>query len=200
MEIFTPACSSDTTAAICGQIAGAGFAAGLLAGQRLREVTASPTLGRERDLLRRARGDDPAAAIAQPAQNRVLKMVPQANLTSLDPIWTTANITRNHGYMVFDTLYGMDAQFRPQPQMAAGHLVENGGLSVTITLRDGLRFHDGEPVRAIDCTRAAIAAMSSSCATGRREHSGGASAAIAGQERCSSPIGRRLVATEPSGL
>ncbi|MFN7305554.1 MAG: ABC transporter substrate-binding protein, partial [Acetobacteraceae bacterium] len=58
----------------------------------------------------------PSFAIAQPAQNRVLKMVPQANLTSLDPIWTTANITRNFGHMVFDSLYGMDAQFRPQPQ------------------------------------------------------------------------------------
>ncbi|WP_431285356.1 ABC transporter substrate-binding protein [Humitalea sp. 24SJ18S-53] len=94
----------------------------------------------------------PGFAIAQPVGSRVLKMVPQANLTSLDPIWTTANITRNHGYMVFDTLYGMDSQFQPQPQMAAGAVVENGGLSVTITLRDGLRFHDGEPVRAIDCT------------------------------------------------
>ena len=58
----------------------------------------------------------PRFAIAQPAQNRLLKMVPQANLTSLDPIWTTANITRNHGYMVYDTLYGMDETFRPQPQ------------------------------------------------------------------------------------
>ncbi|WP_270934648.1 ABC transporter substrate-binding protein [Falsiroseomonas oryzae] len=93
----------------------------------------------------------PRFAVSQPAQNRVLKMVPQANLTSLDPIWTTANITRNHGYMVYDTLYGTDEQFRPQPQMAEGHAVEDGGRRVTITLRSGLRFHDGEPVRAIDC-------------------------------------------------
>jgi ABC-type transport system substrate-binding protein len=92
----------------------------------------------------------PSFAIAQPAQARVLKMVPQANLTSLDPIWTTANITRDHGHMVFDTLYGMDDAFRPQPQMAAGHLAEDGGRSLTITLREGLRFHDGEPVRAQD--------------------------------------------------
>ena len=93
----------------------------------------------------------PRFAIAQPSQARVLKMVPQANLTSLDPIWTTANITRNHGYMVYDTLYGMDEQFRPQPQMAEGHAVEEGGRRVTVTLRSGLRFHDGEAVRAIDC-------------------------------------------------
>jgi peptide/nickel transport system substrate-binding protein len=93
----------------------------------------------------------PRFAIAQAAGSRVLKMVPQANLTSLDPIWTTANITRNHGYMVFDTLYGMDAQFRPQPQMAEGHVVEQDGRRVTITLRSGLKFHDGEAVRAADC-------------------------------------------------
>ena len=76
----------------------------------------------------------PRVSIAQPAQNRVLKMVPQANLTSLDPIWTTANVTRNHGYMVYDMLYGMDAQFRPQPQMAEGHVVAEDGRRVTITL------------------------------------------------------------------
>lgn len=93
----------------------------------------------------------PRPTIAQPASARVLKMVPQANLTSLDPIWTTANITRNHGYMVFDTLYGTDAEFRAQPQMAEGHVVEEDGRRVTITLRQGPRFHDGEPVRAVDC-------------------------------------------------
>jgi len=93
----------------------------------------------------------PRFALAQPAQNRVLKMVPQANLTSLDPIWTTANITRNHGYMVFDTLYGMDANFQPQPQMAEGHVVENDGKRIVITLRSGPKFHDGTPVRAVDC-------------------------------------------------
>ncbi|WP_237214061.1 ABC transporter substrate-binding protein [Falsiroseomonas oryziterrae] len=93
----------------------------------------------------------PRFAIAQPASARVLRMVPQANLTSLDPIWTTANITRNHGYMVFDTLYGMDDQFRPQPQMAEGMVTEQDGRRAVITLRQGLRFHDGEPVRAADC-------------------------------------------------
>ena len=92
----------------------------------------------------------PRFAIAQNAGARVLKFVPQANLTSLDPVWTSANVTRNHGYMVYDTLYGMDAGFEPRPQMAEGHTVEEGGRSVTITLRQGPRFHDGEPVRAAD--------------------------------------------------
>jgi peptide/nickel transport system substrate-binding protein len=89
--------------------------------------------------------------LAQPGNARVLKFVPQANLTSLDPIWTTANVTRNHAWLVYDVLYGMDARFQPQPQLAAGHTVEDGGRAWTFTLRDGLRFHDGEPVRAGDC-------------------------------------------------
>ena len=108
-----------------------------------------------RDLLKgsaatAAAGALPRVATAQPAQNRVLKMVPQANLTSLDPIWTTANITRNHGHRIYDSLYGLDANFAPQPQMAEGHVVEDDGKRVTITLRQGLKFHDGQPVRAQD--------------------------------------------------
>lgn len=91
-----------------------------------------------------------APAIAAAPDARVLRMVPQANLTVLDPIWTTAGVTRNHGYMVYDTLYGRDAAFRAQPQMAAGHIVEDGGKRITITLRDGLAFHDGTPVLARD--------------------------------------------------
>ena len=76
--------------------------------------------------------------------------MPQADLAVLDPIWTTATVTRNHGYLVFDTLYGMDAQYRIQPQMVEGHTVEDDGKLWRLTLREGLRFHDGEPVRAQD--------------------------------------------------
>jgi len=97
-----------------------------------------------------------AAALARPSIAQpvpVLKSVPQANLTSIDPIWTTANITRNYGHMVYDTLYGIDQGFAAQPQMAAGHVVEDDGKRVTITLREGLLFHDGEPVRAADAAQ-----------------------------------------------
>ncbi|WP_372617801.1 ABC transporter substrate-binding protein [Falsiroseomonas sp.] len=92
----------------------------------------------------------PRFGIAQPARSRVLKFVPQANLAVLDPIWTTAYITRNHGYMIYDTLYGIDGQFRAQPQMAEGMSDENGGRVVTITIRQGPKFHDGTPVLARD--------------------------------------------------
>lgn len=92
----------------------------------------------------------PRFSIAQPARNRVLKFVPQANLASLDPIWTTANVTRNHAYMVHDTLYGMDGDFVPRPQLAEGVVEEDGGRIVTLTLREGPKFHNGEKVRAQD--------------------------------------------------
>jgi peptide/nickel transport system substrate-binding protein len=89
-------------------------------------------------------------ALAQGAARNVLRFVPHANLSTNDPIGTTGNITRNHGYMVYDTLYGADAALTPSPQMAAGHVVEDDGRRWTITLREGLKFHDGERVLAKD--------------------------------------------------
>src|SRR3954467_2798653 len=79
---------------------------------------------------------------------RVLKFVPQADLAVLDPVFTTATVTSNHACMVFDFLYGLDADFQPQPQMVDGHDVSQDGLLWTMRLRDGLRFHDGSPVLA----------------------------------------------------
>ncbi len=80
----------------------------------------------------------------------VLRVVPHADLQNLDPIWTTAYITRNHGYLIYDTLYAMDENFTPQPQMAEGHEVSDDGLTWTFTLRDGLKFHDGSDVTGED--------------------------------------------------
>lgn len=82
---------------------------------------------------------------------RVLKFVPQADLASLDPVVTTATVTRNHGFAVWDTLYGFNQDYAAEPQMAEGHIVENDGRRVTIRLREGLKFHDGQAVRAADC-------------------------------------------------
>jgi peptide/nickel transport system substrate-binding protein len=95
-----------------------------------------------------------AAALARPAVANAastLRFVPGAPLAVLDPVFSTANVTVNHGYAIFDTLYAVDSGFRPRPQMAAGHVVSDDGLTWTIRLREGLRFHDGEPVRSADC-------------------------------------------------
>jgi len=85
------------------------------------------------------------------AQQKVLKFIPQADLRILDPIATTAYITRNHGYMVYDTLFAIDDKFAVKPQMVDKWEVSKDGLTYTFTLRDGLRFHDGQPVKSSDC-------------------------------------------------
>ena len=85
------------------------------------------------------------------AEQKVLKFIPQADLRILDPITTTAGITRNHGYMVYDTLFATDASFQIQPQMVDKWAVSKDQLTYTFTLRDGLKFHDGQPVRSADC-------------------------------------------------
>ena len=77
--------------------------------------------------------------------------MPQADLKILDPIWTTAYITRNHGYLVYDTLFGTDEQFQVKPQMVDRTTVSPDGMKYTFTLRDGLRWHDGQPVVSEDC-------------------------------------------------
>ncbi len=92
-----------------------------------------------------------APAVVRAQGSRVLKFIPQADLASLDPVWTTADITRNHAFMVFDTLYGVDDNYQPHPQMAAGSTLSADNRQCDITLRDGLKFQDNTPVLARDC-------------------------------------------------
>ena len=93
-------------------------------------------------------------SIARAQGKRVLKFIPQSDLAILDPIWTTAYATRNHGYMVFDTLYGQSGEqngFKTTPQMVAGHVIEDDGKTSKLMLREGLLFQDGQKVLASDC-------------------------------------------------
>jgi peptide/nickel transport system substrate-binding protein len=92
-----------------------------------------------------------APGIALGQGRRMLKFIPQSDLSVLDPVWSAAYVVRNHAMMVFDTLYGMDMTYQIQPQMAAGHRVEDDGKTWSITLRDGLLWHDGDKVLARDC-------------------------------------------------
>ncbi|MCG8355714.1 MAG: ABC transporter substrate-binding protein [Kiloniellales bacterium] len=91
-----------------------------------------------------------AAATSAQAET-VLRVIPHADLKNIDPIWTTAYITRNHGYMVYDTLFAMDENLQPQPQMVDTWTTSDDGLTWTFVLRDGLKWHDGTPVTAEDC-------------------------------------------------
>ena len=89
---------------------------------------------------------------AQAAETKTLRFIPQTDVQVLDPIWTTAYVTRNHGYMVFDTLFAIDSKFKPHPQMVDSFEISPDNLSYSFVLRDGLKFHDGQPVRGADCT------------------------------------------------
>ena len=101
---------------------------------------------RRRDMLKLSAGAAMLAAphIAMAQRERTLKFVPIPDLTTLDPVGSANRASHNHGYLVFDTLYGLDETFIAQPQMAEGHTVENEGTLWTIRLREGLRFHDGD--------------------------------------------------------
>jgi ABC-type transport system substrate-binding protein len=85
------------------------------------------------------------------AAGGTLKATMSNDLKYVDPFWTTAYVTRNHGYMIYDTLFALDANLQPQPQMVETWQVSPDGLTYTFTLRPGLKWHDGTPVRAADC-------------------------------------------------
>ncbi|MBI1776304.1 MAG: ABC transporter substrate-binding protein [Proteobacteria bacterium] len=91
-----------------------------------------------------AAGPTPAAA------QKTLNVVLHADLKVLDPIWTTADITRYYGWMVYDQLFAQDLEGGFQPQMVDNYNVSQDGLTYTFALRDGLKFHDGNPVTTAD--------------------------------------------------
>ncbi|KYK43595.1 ABC transporter substrate-binding protein [Bradyrhizobium diversitatis] len=93
-----------------------------------------------------------STALASPvlAAGKTITAVMHSDLRIIDPIFTTAYITRDHGYMIYDTLVAPDSSFKIQPQMADWKISDDK-LTYTFTLRDGLKWHDGAPVTAEDC-------------------------------------------------
>ena len=113
---------------------------------------------KRRDLLALAAGVSSSAlsrpnvvhAQGTPGATSVLRFVPQSDLTLLDPVFNTALVTRNHGMMVYDQLYGLDSSYTARPQLVEGHTIEDDGRTWRITLREGITFHDGAPILARD--------------------------------------------------
>ena len=90
-------------------------------------------------------------AVAAPAlAQKTITIVPHSNLAILDPIWTTAYMSRNHGYMIYDTLFGTDDHSKIQPQMVDSWKVSADKKVWDFKLREGLEFHDGAPVTGED--------------------------------------------------
>ncbi|MBE9607098.1 ABC transporter substrate-binding protein [Acetobacteraceae bacterium H6797] len=92
-----------------------------------------------------------APSIVAAQTQRVLRFIPQTDITSFDPVFSSTQVTRNYAYLVYDTLFGLDKNLLPQPQMAEGFTADAEQKRWTITLRPGLVFHDGTPVLAKDC-------------------------------------------------
>ena len=104
--------------------------------------------------MRRVKGALAAAVavlFSASVEAQTLKVVMHSDVKIVDPIWTTAYIVRNHGYMVYDTLLAVDDKLAVKPQMLESWKVSDDKLTYTFTLRDGLKFHDGAAVTAEDC-------------------------------------------------
>src|SRR2546430_134929 len=84
------------------------------------------------------------------AAETVFRVVNHSDLKVIDPVWTTAYIVRNHGYMIYDTLFAVDAKLQPQPQMVDRWTVSEDQRTYSFILRDGLEWHDGAPVTSED--------------------------------------------------
>jgi peptide/nickel transport system substrate-binding protein len=106
---------------------------------------------RRRTLLAAGAASLALPAISRAADQRILKFIPQADLAVLDPIWTTAYVTRDHGYMIYDTLFAVDEKLEVKPQMVDKYGASADKLTWSFTLRDGLEWHDGKPVTSADC-------------------------------------------------
>jgi peptide/nickel transport system substrate-binding protein len=103
-----------------------------------------------RTLIGAAAGILALASAGTAAAQSTLRVVMHSDLKIVDPIWTTAYISRNYGYMVYDTLFALDEQLAIQPQMVDSYEISDDNLTYTFTLRDGLTWHDGAPVVAED--------------------------------------------------
>ena len=126
------------------------------------------------------------------AQN-TLRVVMHSDLKIVDPIWTTAYIVRNHGYMIYDTLFAMDAKGEIKPQMLEKYEASKDNLTYTMTLRDGLTWHDGKPVTSEDC-------VASIKRWGAKDSMGQKLMGFVKDFQVVSPKVFRIVLKEPTGL
>jgi peptide/nickel transport system substrate-binding protein len=122
-----------------------------------------------------------------------LRVVMHSDLKILDPIWSGGYITRNHGYMIYDTLFATDAHGDIRPQMVDRYDVSADKLTYTMTLRDGLLWHDGKPVTAEDC-------VASIKRWGARDSSGQKLMSFVKDIVPVDPRTFRIVLKEPTGL
>ena len=96
------------------------------------------------------------SGIAAAQAQTMVRYVPQADINVLDPVVNKSPVVTQYGYMVYDQLFAVDGNYRPKPQMVGSFEASEDGKSYSFTLRDGLKFHDGQPVRSVDATTSII--------------------------------------------
>ncbi|HEY0526315.1 MAG TPA: ABC transporter substrate-binding protein [Stellaceae bacterium] len=134
-----------------------------------------------------------AASAADAPPQKVIRAVMHADLKVLDPVWTTALITRDHALMVYDQLFAVDAAGRPRPEMVDRYEVSADGMRYDFVLRSGLAFHDGQPVRAAD-------AVASIKRWAQRDPLGKGMAAAAEEIAATGDLGFTIRLKQPFGL
>lgn len=134
-----------------------------------------------------------AAALPVAAQDKVLRVVPHSNLAILDPIWTTAYMSRNHGYMIYDTLFGTDEKSQVKPQMVESWTESPDHRLWSFKLRKGLEFHDGAPVTGEDV-------VASLARWGKRDAMGVALMTFVERMDAPAPDSFRIFLREPCGF
>jgi peptide/nickel transport system substrate-binding protein len=132
------------------------------------EIQLESTMGHLRRCLFALAAAAAFCGLSAPANaQKTLRAVMHSDLKILDPIWTTAYIVRNHGYMIYDTLFATDEKGEVKPQMVGQYEVSGDQLTHTFTLREGLLWHDGAPVTAEDCV-ASIKRWAAKDSTGQK--------------------------------
>jgi peptide/nickel transport system substrate-binding protein len=134
-----------------------------------------------------------AAAGGALAQDKVLRVVPHSNLSILDPIWTTAYMSRNHGYMIYDTLFGTDEKSQIKPQMVESWTESPDHRLWSFKLRKDLEFHDGAPVTGEDV-------VASLARWGKRDAMGVALMTFVERMDAPAPDSFRIFLREPCGF
>src|SRR5580700_7085317 len=86
-----------------------------------------------------------------PSHATTLNIVMESRVSVLDPVLSTAHQSRNHGYMIYDTLLALDEQGVIRPEMVDTWKVSDDKKTYTFTLRDGLTWHDGAKVGRASC-------------------------------------------------
>jgi len=134
-----------------------------------------------------------AALLAGPARaDDTLRFAAATDIRVIDPIWSLEYNTRNHAYLVYDTLFAYDSKFQIQPQMVDTWTVSGDKLRYTFKLRDGLLWHDGQPVTAADC-------VASIKRWGERDSIGQALIAASSEIKATGPDTFEIVLKEPFG-